>query len=65
VTLFLDRVEGLVVVDMNLGVKIVVGDGGYRGSCVGGGGRKMRHVWGGRNECSFPKDETNKSCFYR
>jgi hypothetical protein len=20
---------------------------------------------GGRNECSFPKDKTNKSCFYK
>jgi hypothetical protein len=25
----------------------------------------MRHVWGGRNEGSFPKDKTNKTCFYK
>jgi hypothetical protein len=63
--LFLDGVERFVVVDMNLGVKVVVGDSGYRCSCVGGGSRKVRHVWGGRNECGFPKDKMNKSCFYK
>jgi hypothetical protein len=61
----LDGVERFVVVDMNLSVKVVVGDSGYRCSCIGGGGRKVRHVWGGRNECGFPKDKMNKSCFYK
>jgi hypothetical protein len=57
-------VEGLVVVDMNLGVKVVVGDSGYGRSCIGGSSRLRRHVWGGRNENGFPKDRTGKSCFY-
>jgi hypothetical protein len=43
--LFLDRVEGLIVVDMNLGVKVVVGDSGYGRGCVGGGSGLRRHVW--------------------
>jgi hypothetical protein len=44
--LFLDRVEGLIVVHMNLGVKEIVGDGRYRCGCVGGSSRYLRHVWG-------------------
>jgi hypothetical protein len=63
--LFLDRMEGLVVVNVNLGVKEIVGDGGYGRGCVRGSSGYLRHVWGGRNEGSFPKDETNKTCFYK
>jgi hypothetical protein len=62
--LFLDRVEGLIVVDMNLSVKVIVGDGGYRCGCVGGSSGLRGHVWGGRNEDGFPKDMTGKGCFY-
>jgi hypothetical protein len=64
VALFLDRVEGLIVVNVNLGVKEIVGDSGYGCSCVGGGSGYLRHVWGGRNEGGFPKDKMDKTCFY-
>jgi hypothetical protein len=63
--LLLDGVERFIVTDVNLGVKVVAGDGGYGCGCIGGSGRGLRHVWGGRNGCSFPKDKTNKSCFYK
>jgi hypothetical protein len=58
-------VEGLIVVDMDLGVKVVVGDCGYGCGCIGGGSGLRRHVWGGRNESGFPKDKMNKTCFYK
>jgi hypothetical protein len=45
-TLLLNRVEGLIVVDVNLGVEVVVGDSGYGCSCIGGGSGLRRHVWG-------------------
>jgi hypothetical protein len=61
----LDRVEGLIVVNMNLSVKEIVGDCGYRHSCIGSSSGYLRHVWDGRNEGGFPKDETNKTCFYK
>jgi hypothetical protein len=61
--LLLDGVERFVVTNMNLGVKVVGWNGGYGCSCVGS--RLLRHVWGGRNESSFPKDKTNKTCFYK
>jgi hypothetical protein len=62
VTLLLDGVERFIVANMNLSVEIIGGDGGYGHGCVGGG---SRHVWGGRNECGFPKDKMDKSCFYK
>jgi hypothetical protein len=61
----LNRVEGLVIVDVNLSVEVVVGDSGYGCSCIGGSSGLRRHVWGSRNESSFPKDKTNKICFYK
>jgi hypothetical protein len=64
-TLLLNGMEGFIVANMNLGIKVVGWDGGYRRGCVGGGGGRLRHVWDGRNECGFPKDEMNKSCFYK
>jgi hypothetical protein len=33
-TLLLDGVKRFIVADMNLGVKVVAGDGGYRCSCI-------------------------------
>jgi hypothetical protein len=56
-TLFLDRVEGFVVVDMNLSIEVVVRNGGNRCSCKRGGKGLRRHVWGGRNrKATFPKE---------
>jgi hypothetical protein len=57
-------VKGFIVVDVDLSIEVVVGDGGNRCGCVRGSSRLRRHVWGGRNEDSFPKDMTGKSCFY-
>jgi hypothetical protein len=37
-TLLLDGVERFIVTDMNLGVKVVGGDGGYGCGCIGGSG---------------------------
>jgi hypothetical protein len=48
--LFLDRVEGLVVVNMDLGVEVVVGNSGGRCSCIRSSGGLRQHVWGSRNE---------------
>jgi hypothetical protein len=62
--LLLDRVKGLVIVNVDLGVKVVVGDSGDGCSCVRSSGGLGRHVWGGRNKGGFPKDKTDKSCFY-
>jgi hypothetical protein len=53
--LLLDRVEGLVIVDMNLGVEVVVGNSGYRCSCVGCGRGLRRHVWGVEMNAVFLK----------
>jgi hypothetical protein len=64
-TLLLNGVERFVVSNMNLGVEVVGRDSGYGCGCVGGSGRWLRHVWGGRNESSFPKDKMNKTCFYK
>jgi hypothetical protein len=38
-TLLLDGVERFIVADMNLSVKVVGGNGGYRCGCIGGSGR--------------------------
>jgi hypothetical protein len=61
--LLLDRVEGFIVVDVDLSVEVVVGDSGDGCSCVRGSGGLRQHVWG-RNEDGFPKDKMDKSCFY-
>jgi hypothetical protein len=64
-TLLLDGMERFIVANMNLNVKVVGWNSGYGCGCIGGSGRWLRHVWGDRNESSFPKDKTNKSCFYK
>jgi hypothetical protein len=61
--LFLYRVKGFVVVDENLSVEVVVGDGGDRCGCIRGSSGLRRHVWGGRNEDGFTKDMTGKAVF--
>jgi hypothetical protein len=61
--LFLDGVERLVVVNVDLSVEVIVGNGGDRCGCIRSSGGLGRHVWGGRNESAFPKDKMNKSCF--
>jgi hypothetical protein len=38
-------VEGLVVVDMDLSIEVVVGDSGDGCGCVRGSSRLGRHVW--------------------
>jgi hypothetical protein len=38
-TLLLDGMERFIVTNMNLSVKVVGGDGGYRRGCIGGSGR--------------------------
>jgi hypothetical protein len=62
--LFLDRVEGFIVVNMDLSVEVVVGNNGDGSSSVGGSSGLRRHDWGGRNENNFPKDRRSKFCFY-
>jgi hypothetical protein len=62
-TLFLNGVEGFIVVDMDLSVEVVVGNGGDRCNCIRGSGLR-RHVWGRNRKASFFKDKMkNKSCF--
>jgi hypothetical protein len=63
--LLLDGVERFIVANMNLGIEVVGGNGGYGCSCIGCSSGLLRHVWGGRNECGFPKDKTDKGCFYK
>jgi hypothetical protein len=50
--LFLDGVEGLVVVNMDLGVEVVIGNSGDGSSSIGGSGGLRRH------------DRRSKFCFY-
>jgi hypothetical protein len=61
--LFLDRVEGLVIVDVNLGVKEIVGDGGYGRGCIGGSSGYLRHVWGVGMKAVFLKMKRIRSVF--
>jgi hypothetical protein len=60
----LDGVKRFIVVNVDLGVEVVVGDSGDRCSCIKRSRGLGRHVWGSRNESGFPKDKMNKSCFY-